>query len=356
MTLSDIQIDFSFEDPEYETMLAQLSSGDRLSAAALLAALDGESEDALQDVFTQLNDRGVFLDISDLTKSIGAGEAAQRLQKEAQLVQRGSLLTDLEETDPLRLYLEEIAAIPATGDIVLLAQELKEANCNGKEAEGLWSRILNLCLSRVFELACEHTGYGVLLLDLIQEGSMGLWSALASYTGDDFEAFRDWQIRQSLAQCITLQAYSNGVGQKMRRAMEDYRSVDERLLADLGRNPTLEEIAQQMHMGVEEAALVAAMLENARKISRAHLPEEEKEPDPEENQAVEDTAYFQMRQRISEMLSVLEPAQAEVLTLRFGLEGGLPLSSEDTARRLGLSTQQVLKMEAEALERLRKEG
>ena len=327
MRYSDAFIDVAFGDTELEKILSRLRPGDVLPAAELLTALDGESEETLLEAFDHLRDLDTALDVFALPRNTASGEAALRLRREAQLVQEGSLLTALEETDPLRLYLEEIAGIPAFGDICLLAEQLDEANREEREEPELWTQILNLCLSRVYELACEHTGLGVLLMDLMQEGSMGLWSALPCYAG--------------------------GEGQKMRQAMADYRSVDERLLAELGRNPPLEEIAQQLHMTVEETTMVASMLESARNVNRAHAETEEKEPEPDDQQAVEDTAYFQMRQRIQELMSQLEPREAELLTLRFGLEGGLPLSPADAGKRLGMTPEEVVATEAAALRKMR---
>ena len=183
---------------------------------------------------------------------------------------------------------------------------------------------------------------------------MGLWQNLENYVGpDDFEGVRDWYIRQAMAKVVILQAHAGGVGQKIRRAAEDYRSVDERLLTELGRNPTMEEIAEGLHLTVEETVAVAKMLENARIVEQAKAPAEEKEESEEDDQAVEDTAYFQSRQRIADMLSGLTSQEAELLTLRFGLEGGLPLSPEDAGKRLGLTPQEVVAMEAAALAKLR---
>jgi RNA polymerase primary sigma factor len=194
----------------------------------------------------------------------------------------------------------------------------------------------------------------VLLLDLIQEGSMGLWHAVQNYHYGDYEAHRDRWIRFYMAKAVTLQARSGGVGQKMRTALEDYRSVDEKLLSDLGRNPTLEEIAEELHMRVEEALSVRKMLEDARLMAQVRKPqEEEAEKDEEEELAVEDTALFQSRQRIMDMLSGLDPQDQMLLTLRFGLEGGKPLTPEETGRRLGLNAQEVVAREGAALAKLR---
>jgi RNA polymerase primary sigma factor len=318
--------------------------------------MEAEPDESLDQAMEYLVEKEIAIDLSDLPRPALDGASANRLRREAQLVQEGTLLTALDDTDPLRLYLEEIAAIPAFGDLRLLAEELAEANRDEREEPELWTQILNLCLSRVYEMACRHTGLGVLMLDLMQEGSMGLWSALPCYDGGDIDAFRDWHIRQAMAQAITLQAFSNGMGQKMRQAMEDYRAVDERLLAELGRNPTVAEIAEQLHMTVEETAVVSSMLESARSMNRARAETEEKEPEPDDQQAVEDTAYFQMRQRIEELLSGLDEREAKLLTLRFGLEGGVPLSPEAAGKQLGMTAEEVVAAEAAALGKLRKEG
>ena len=342
-------MDFTFEDSLWEQTLPTLR--DAIAAEKFLALMEGEEESFVEEAFAQLSERNIKLDISGLPKVAGVGEAAVRLRREEQLAKSGRLLQDLEDTDPLKLYLQEIAGIPACGDVNALAEELKK----NPEDPQLQQRILNLSLSRVYELSCEHTGYGVLLLDLIQEGSMGLWQNLGSYTGGDFEAFRDWQILQSMAFVITLQAREQGVGQKMRQALEDYRSVDEKLLMQLGRNPTGEEIAEQLHMSVQQTGIVESMLQTARNMHRAKAEQEPKEAEPEEEQAVEDTAYFQMRQRIQELLSSLDEQAAKLLTLRFGLEGGVPKSPEETGRILGLTPEEVVRAEAQALLKLRQE-
>jgi RNA polymerase primary sigma factor len=194
----------------------------------------------------------------------------------------------------------------------------------------------------------------VLLLDLIQEGSMGLWQGVLCYDGGDFEAHRDYWIRHALDKAVVTQARVGGIGQKLRSGLEDYRDTDQRLLADLGRNPTLEEIAEAMHVTVEDAAVYADMLRFAQTDAKIkQVPEEEPQ---EEDQAVEDTAYFQMRQRITELLSVLPEQDAKVLTLRFGLEGGLPLTPEQTAEKLGVALNDVRKMERTALRKMRGHG
>ena len=342
-----MNLDFSFEASPWESWLRTKQAGDVVSAADLLTLLEGEEEQFVEDALADLEVGCMVLDISGLPKAPGTGEAAVRLRQEQQLVKKGLRYQELEPGDPLRLYLEEVADMPAAGDETLLA---------GKAARGDENAMLaltNLGLSRVIQLAADHVGYGVLLLDLIQEGSLGLWQAIRCYHGGDYAAHRDRWVRFYMAKAVTLQARANGVGQKMRAALEDYRAVDERLLSDLGRNPTLEEIALELHMTPEEAASVKKMLDNARLLAQAKKAPEPEEEQEAEEQPVENTALFQMRQRIADLLSSLSQEDSQLLTLRFGLEGGLPLSPEETGRKLGLTPDEVVARETAALAKLR---
>ena len=341
-------LEFSFEPSPWQVWLRTKQMGDSVSAAELLTLLEDESEDAAEDALQELEMACMALDISELPRNVATGEAAARLRQEQQLIQKGLNPGDLEENDPLRVYLEEVAATPAFGDEDILAREAQ------KGSESAMLQLTNLGLSRVITLAGEHVGYGVLLLDLIQEGSLGLWQAIQNYRRGDYAAHRDRWIRFYLAKAVTLQARQSGVGQKMRTALEDYRSVDERLLAELGRNPTLEEIAQELHMRPEEADAVRKMLEDARILAKVKTPpvDEEEEKEAQE-QSVEDTALFQMRQRISDLLSGLSAEDQKLLSLRFGLEGGKPLSPGETGRQLGLTSEEVVAREAAALAKLR---
>ena len=343
-------MEFTFETYPWEQALDNLQPGDIIKALELMSLLEEADEDTALEVLDELEQKGVTLSLEDLPNLPTGGNMALRLREEAQLVESGKLLTGLEENDPLRLYLEELAATPVAGDLDILAQDYLD----GSEAAG--QKLVTLSLSRVVELAMELAGRNVLLLDLIQEGSMGLWQGILNFAGGDFGVHRDWWIRQYLHRAIFMQARSGDLGQKLRQGMEDYRDMDQKLLSDLGRNPTMEEIAEAMHVTAEEAAVYADMLAMARTRQQVDEAMEPKEEEPEDNQAVEDTAYFQMRQRITELLSTLPETDAKVLTLRFGLEGGLPLSPEDVGRKLGLTSQEVVEKEANALAKLRRQG
>ena len=339
-----MNLEITWGDSPVEQLLQSLPDGGVLDAGRLLSVLTDEEP---EEIFAQLDQRRITLSVEALPAPEMSGDLAVRLRRETELVRKGSLLTDLEETDPLHLYLQELAAIPAAGDVRVLAMDLLDGRDYAAE------RLVNLQLHRVVEIAGEYTGRGVLLLDLIQEGSLGLWQGILNYAGGDIESQCDWWIRQYMARATLLQALSGGLGEKLRQGLKDYVDVDQRLLTELGRNPTAEEIAAAMHLTARDVAVYADMLRSAQARRRVEEAREPVEPTAEDEQAVEDTAYFQSRQRIAELLSSLSQQEATLLSMRYGLEGALPLSPEQTGAKLGLTPEEVVAMEAAALSKLR---
>ena len=341
--------DFVFEQAPWEAYLRSCKNGSVISGWNLISMLEDEEDDAVEDAFSILTVKKLQLDLSGLPQMSAGSNTAQRLQQEREYVTGGLKTALMEETDPLRLYLEEIAAAPACGDEKLLAEQLSSGDQRAAQ------RLTELGLSRVVEIAAEYAGQAVLLLDLIQEGNIGLWEAISGYRGGDYAAQRDEAIRSSVLKAIVLQARSNGISQKMKKALQDYRPADQHLLTKLGRNPGLEEIAQEMHISLEQAQTIEKTMADILLLQKAEKLAAPKEETAEDELPVEDTAYFQMRQRISEMMSVLDEQEARILTMRFGLEKGLPMSTEEVAKALGITTAAVTACETAALSKLRAE-
>lgn len=341
---------FTFEQPAWMDALQQIPAEGRVSAVHFLTLMEQESDEALEEAFLYLETQKITLDIADLPQLSATGQAAVRLRREKELVRAGTLRRDLEENDPLRLYLEEVETLKKPTDLQPLAARF----AGGYEAA--IPALTNGMLPDVIASAFALTGRGVLLTDLIQEGSLGLWQGILSYRDGDFRTHAQWWIDWYQAKAVTVQARADGLGRKMKQAMEDFRAADEWLLSELGRNPTLEEIAQHIHLTREEAQAVADTLENARLLQKAQPQQPQEQTSDEQEQGVEDTAYFQMRQRVSELLDALEPLDARILTLRFGLEGGLPENAQSVGQKLGLTPEEVLAREEAALAKLRKEG
>ena len=336
---------FAFAPSALELLVDNTPAGASLSAIRLLSAADGEDEEALMDALDGLMDKGVSLDISQLPADYGSGEMENRLRREELLVKERALPFSLEESDPLRLYLEDLAGIPAQGDADVLTQQMLAGDTVAAE------KLMNLNLSRAVEAAYSCTGRGILLLDLIQEASLGLWVGVSGYVGGDLETHLDRCIRFALARAIVLQARESGIMRSVSDSVERYQNADKLLLTRLGRNATLEEIALEMGVTPLQAELARDTFLAAREMQSLKQPEQNAEP--EEDQAVEDTAYFQSRQRIQELLSMLTEQEAKVLSLRFGLEGGVPATPQSVGEKLGMTAEQVVQMEAAALAKLR---
>lgn len=340
-------LDVTFDDAPWMLELKNLPVGATFSAARFLTLTEAEDPFGFDEALQFVEDRGILLDVSDLPPISLSGSDALRLKQEAELAHTGDVTCGLDENDPLSLYLQELASTPAAGDVQLLAEAYK----TGKQH--LAEQIVTLSLSCVVETAFSYTGHGVLLLDLIQEGSMGLWQSLLSYETGDFSEHAQGFISRYMARVVIQQARDSGAGQKLRQDMEDYLDVDQRLLTELGRNPVTEEIAEAMHISAEEVRVIEKMVLTARNMERAHEAQKEPEPSLEDDQAIEDTAYFHLRQQIAELLSSLSETDAKLLTMRFGLEGGAPMTPTQVGNSLGLTPEQVVKREAAALAKLR---
>ena len=144
-------LEFTFQEPELKLALDQMIQTKQCSAARFLTLLEGADEETFEEALQRLNDRHILPELSDLPVPTGDGEAAVRLRREQQLVENGTLLTSLEENDPLRLYLEELAAMPVCGDVQVLADRLASGD------RSVTQQLTNLLLSRVVERSCELT-------------------------------------------------------------------------------------------------------------------------------------------------------------------------------------------------------
>lgn len=341
--------DFVFEPVSslWEMTLSKLRPGSMLPAVRFISLLEQEDDQGAEDAALDLEQRGIMLDVSQLPKFETNAATTSRIAREEKLYRENALIENLEENDPLRLTLEQISDISPVEE----GEELIRRSQSGDNdaAQVLTSGYLPF----VVECAGEFLGKGVLLMDLIQEGSLGLWQAVLNYQSGSFREHAGWWIRQAMARAVTLQARANGVGQNLSRDMDRYQKADQELLLRLGRNASDEEIALEMGINPEKAASLRKLLREIQTMEQVRKAGEQKEPEPDDEQAVEDTAYFQSRQRISELLSCVAEQDAKILTMRFGLDGKLPMTDVEVGEKLGLTAEQVRQREAAALASLR---
>ena len=158
-----MKLDFAFEESPWAGFLNTLRPGTALAASRLLALLEGEGEDSLEEAFRELEDRRITLTVEELPRDYGSGNLEKRLRLEEKMVKTGRILPNLEENDPLRLYLEELAGTPAAGD----PQVLADAALDGDEAAP--ARLAAVCMPLVLEAAYAMTGhFGPAIADLGQ--------------------------------------------------------------------------------------------------------------------------------------------------------------------------------------------
>lgn len=330
-----MEFDFDWQEPGWKRALDLLTPGTDLPSHRFFALLGAVDEDEAQEAAEYLEGRGVGLDVSSIPVPT-QGEAAQRLRLEADLAAQGRLPGGLETDDALRQYWVEVESLPRFTESSL--PSVTDPN-----------RLLEGLMYLVLREAPDFAGQGVLLLDLLQEGAMGLMRAMEMPGDRPLDTAR-WYIRQAMARSVALQYLAQGEGERLVAAMRAYQQADRRLLQQLGRNPGPEELAQEMGKTVQEVLTLSKMVADAAANPKT---QSQPEPDPQEDEAVEDSAYFRMRAMIEDLLGRLDPLDRQILTLRFGLEGHTPQSPEETARSLGLLPAEVRAREAQAMLKMR---
>lgn len=337
-----MELEFEWQQRDWHRAFGAISRGTVIPAQRFFAILGSVDETEAMDAALALEDQGVGLDVSGLPRW-GTGTCAQRLEQEYELVRTGTLPGSLEPDDPLRLYFLELERQPRLDEAAALRLMEEEANPN-RLTEGL--------LWLVAQEAPAFAGQGVLLLDLMQEGALGLMNAMETVHGDILENAR-WHIRQAMARTVALSYMISGEAQRLLASMRAYQQADRRLLERLGRNPSLEELAQELGKTVTETQTIAQMVRDAARVPKAQRQPEQ--PVEASHEAVEDSAYFQLRSRVEELLSTLDETDRRLLTLRFGLEGSRPQTTEETAVSLGLTPEETQRRELEAMRRLREQ-
>lgn len=333
-------LELEFEEPGWRRAIDALPTGTAIPAQRFFAILGAVTEDEASEAAAALEQRQIAIDVSSLPPC-QAGQAAQRLSLEQSLVSSGTLPQGLASSDPLRLHWQSLEQLPRLCEAeaqILVSQAAGSAQL----VEGL--------LYLVLEEAPQFAGQGVLLLDLMQEGALGLmhWAQTphAPVLGN-----ARWCIRQAMACAVALQYFVSGEAQRLVTAMREYQQADRQLLQRLGRNPVVEELAQELGKSVSQTQLLEKMVEQAAKLPQAQ-PQAVAEEAPE---AVEDSAYFQLRSRVEALLSALEDTDRQLLTLRFGLSGKAPMSQQEAAQQLGMTAEEAQRRELSAIALLRQQ-
>jgi len=287
------------------------------------------------------------IDTTEVTKSVS------ELEKELEA------LATLEEgylSDPVRMYLREIGRVPLLTYVeeVSLAKRVEKADKKARE------KLINANLRLVVSIAKKYVNRGLTLLDLIEEGNIGLMRAVVKYDwrrGYKFSTYATWWIRQAITRAIADQARTIRIPVHMVETINKFNRISRKLMQELGREPTPEEVGMEMEVGVEKVREIIRVSQEPASLE-APVGEEEDSRLGDFIQDVSASPTDQatqalLKDHIREMLSTLSPREAKVLEYRFGLEDGKQRTLEEVGREFGVTRERIRQIEAKAIRKLR---
>ena len=259
--------------------------------------------------------------------------------------------------DPVRMYLREIGKIP----LLTYEEELELAKGVLAGDENAKQKLAESNLRLVVSIAKKYVGRGMLLLDLIQEGNMGLIKAVEKFDytkGYKFSTYATWWIRQAITRAIADQARTIRIPVHMVETINRLIRTSRHLLQQLGREPTVEEIAHEMEIPVEKVVEIQKIAQDPVSLETpigeeddSHLGDfiqDDDSPAPQDS-----AAYTLLREQLEDVMNTLTPREAKVLKLRFGLEDGKARTLEEVGREFMVTRERIRQIEAKALRKLR---
>ena len=259
--------------------------------------------------------------------------------------------------DPVRMYLREIGKIP----LLSYDKELELAKRILEGDEEAKQELAEANLRLVVSIAKKYVGRGMLFLDLIQEGNMGLIKAVEKFDytkGFKFSTYATWWIRQAITRAIADQARTIRIPVHMVETINRLIRTSRHLLQQLGREPTPEEIAKEMDMSVEKVMEIQKIAQDPVSLETPIGEEDDSHLgdfiQDEDSPAPQDAAsYTLLREQLEEVMKTLTPREAKVLKLRFGLEDGKSRTLEEVGKEFNVTRERIRQIEAKALRKLR---
>ena len=292
------------------------------------------------------------LDLDDLDESIVKDDTPMEIE-EIDL----SLPKGISIDDPVRMYLKEIGKIPLLKphEEVELARRMHEGDELAKQ------RLVEANLRLVVSIAKRYVGRGMLFLDLIQEGNLGLIKAVEKFDyvkGFKFSTYATWWIRQAITRAIADQARTIRIPVHMVETINKLIRVSRQLLQELGRDPKPEEIAKEMDMTEDKVREIMKIAQDPVSLETPIGEEEDSNlgyfiPDDDAPAPAEAAAYSLLKEQIEDVLGSLNEREQKVLKLRFGLEDGRARTLEEVGKEFDVTRERIRQIEAKALRKLR---
>ena len=259
--------------------------------------------------------------------------------------------------DPVRMYLKEIGKVPllTAEEEIELAKRMEEGDEDAKH------RLAEANLRLVVSIAKRYVGRGMLFLDLIQEGNLGLIKAVEKFDyrkGYKFSTYATWWIRQAITRAIADQARTIRIPVHMVETINKVKKVSSQLLHANGREPSAEEIAEELEMPVEKVREIMRVAQEPVSLETPIGEEEDSHlgdfiPDDDAPAPAEAAAFTLLKEQLMSVLSTLTPREEKVLKLRFGLEDGRARTLEEVGKYFKVTRERIRQIEAKALRKLR---
>ena len=259
--------------------------------------------------------------------------------------------------DPVRVYLREIGKIP----LLTYEEELELSKRILKNDEEAKQKLAESNLRLVVSIAKKYVGRGMLFLDLIQEGNMGLIKAVEKFDytkGFKFSTYATWWIRQAITRAIADQARTIRIPVHMVETINKLIRTSRHLLQQLGREPTPEELAKELEMPIEKVMEIQKIAQDPVSLETPIGEEDDSHlgdfiPDDDSPAPHDSAAYTLLKEQLEEVMNTLTPREAKVLKLRFGLEDGKARTLEEVGREFMVTRERIRQIEAKALRKLR---
>ena len=259
--------------------------------------------------------------------------------------------------DPVRMYLKEIGKVPllTADEEIELAKRMEQGDQSAKD------QLCEANLRLVVSIAKRYVGRGMLFLDLIQEGNLGLIKAVDKFDwrkGYKFSTYATWWIRQAITRSIADQARTIRIPVHMVETINKLIRVSRQLLQDLGREPTPEEIAAEMDIPVEKVREIMKIAQEPVSLETPIGEEEDSHlgdfiPDDDAPAPAEAAAFSMLKEQLVEVLDTLTDREQKVLRLRFGLDDGRARTLEEVGREFNVTRERIRQIESKALRKLR---
>ena len=382
----------------------------KLSSSDLMETIDemnleSEQLDQIYDSLETLGiDIGTSVVLTDVNETVAAAGTAEAIDssiddveppmeeiaeiEEEELVDPNELVDSFSTDDPVRMYLKEIGKVSllsADEEISLATamsagveakQKLEEAEKNGtelseeemkalksavKKGERSKQRLAEANLRLVVSIAKRYVGRGMLFLDLIQEGNLGLIKAVEKFDytkGYKFSTYATWWIRQAITRAIADQARTIRIPVHMVETINKVIRVSRQLLQELGHDPSPEEIAAEMDMPVDKVREILKIAQEPVSLETPIGEEEDSHlgdfiPDEGASEPSEAASFTLLQEQLVDVLSTLTPREEKVLKLRFGIEDGRPRTLEEVGKEFNVTRERIRQIEAKALRKLR---